>query len=376
MIELYVKKQKTSENPYGSQKVTFGNNPFMRGPVLLCIGDNPTSRVEAIKTTDYFANILRLRTEEADNASISMENFPINLVSYHSVLPSNHSKKKEIEDFVDQYLGPLVYDNFNKIHPIKAMKNIRNLNIATFGNGAFEAYQLESQLLELLQRIGYTPEEIDQILSQVFAIYIGAPNINYNEKFTSVSFTELEDTSIDRSSENPAILKVFRDKLKYDTLHEEFRGINPNFFEYCRRDDTSKHTLEDYYSKGKAFPVVLSSVMYKGLNNSVLNHDTMEVLHPLHISQLTDDAGNYMMQARQGIDIRTMMNNFDQSIAYPGKIILTEGEKKLQGQLDVACDHITALLRNGEQQATTLPGVTTNDTSETLPGLGDSVYDR
>ena len=376
MIELYVKKQKTSENPYGSQKVTFGNNPFMRGPVLLCIGDNPTSRVEAIKTTDYFANILRLRTEEADNASISMENFPINLVSYHSVLPSNHSKKKEIEDFVDQYLGPLVYDNFNKIHPIKAMKNIRNLNIATFGNGAFEAYQLESQLLELLQRIGYTPEEIDQILSQVFAIYIGAPNINYNEKFTSVSFTELEDTSIDRSSENPAILKVFRDKLKYDTLHEEFRGINPNFFEYCRRDDTSKHTLEDYYSKGKAFPVVLSSVMYKGLNNSVLNHNTMEVLHPLHISQLTDDAGNYMMQARQGIDIRTMMNNFDQSIAYPGKIILTEGEKKLQGQLDVACDHITALLRNGEQQATTLPGVTTNDTSETLPGLGDSVYDR
>lgn len=376
MIELYVKKQKTSENPYGSQKVTFGNNPFMRGPVLLCIGDNPTSRVEAIKTTDYFANILRLRTEEADNASISMENFPINLVSYHSVLPSNHSKKKEIEDFVDQYLGPLVYDNFNKIHPIKAMKNIRNLNIATFGNGAFEAYQLESQLLELLQRIGYTPEEIDQILSQVFAIYIGAPNINYNEKFTSVSFTELEDTSIDRSSENPAILKVFRDKLKYDTLHEEFRGINPNFFEYCRRDDTSKHTLEDYYSKGKAFPVVLSSVMYKGLNNSVLNHDTMEVLHPLHISQLTDDAGNYMMQARQGVDIRTMMNNFDQSIAYPGKIILTEGEKKLQGQLDVACDHITALLRNGEQQATTLPGVTTNDTSETLPGLGDSVYDR
>lgn len=376
MIELYEKKQKTSENPYGSQKVTFGNNPFMRGPVLLCIGDDPSSRSVAKNTTNYLANVLRLRTQEADNASISMENFPINLVSYHSVLPSNHSKKQEIEDFVDQYLGPLVHNNFAKIHPTRAMKNMRNVNIATFGNGAFEANRIEDQLLDLLTRVGYSEEETRQILSQVFAIFIGAPKVKFNEQFTSVSFTDLEDSTIDRSAEHPALLKIFRDKLKYDPLHEEFRSINPNFFEYCRRDETTKHTLEDYYSKGKAFPVIISSVMYRGLNNSAVNHDATEVLLPLHISQLTDDAGNYMAQARQGVSTKTIMDSFDQSIAYPGKKVLTDGEKKLIDQLDIACDHITSLLNNREQKTTTLPGVTPNDTATTLPGLNDSDIDR
>lgn len=376
MIELYEKKQKTSENPYGSQKVTFGNNPFIQGPVLLCIGDDPTSRSIAKNTTNYFANILRLRTQEADNASISMENFPIKLVTYHSVLPKNHSKKQEIADFVEQYLGPLVHNNFAKIHPTRAMKNMRNVNIATFGEGALEANKIEDELNDLLQRVGYSREEISQILSQVFAIYIGAPIVKFNEQFTSVSFTDLEDSKVDRSLENPALFKVFKDKLKYDNLHEEFRTINPNFFEYCRRDDTVKHTLEDYCSKGKAFPVIISSVLYRGLNNAAVNHDATEVLLPLDIGQLTGDAGNYMMQARQGVETRIIMNNFDQSIAYPGKIIMTEGEKRLQNQLDIACDHITSLLRNREQQATTLPGVTTNDTATTLPGLNDSDMDR
>ena len=376
MIELYEKKQKTSENPYGSEKVTFGKNPFLAGPVLLCIGDDPTSRTEAKKTTNFFANVLRLRTQEADNASISMERFPINIVSYNSVLPKNHSKEQEIEDFVEQYISPLVQNNFMRIHPTRAMKNMRNLNIATFGEGVFEANKIEEKMVDLLQRVGYSEEETRKILSQVFALFIGAPKLKNNELFTSVSFTDLDDSTVNRSFENPAFLKVFRDKLKYDPLHEEFRSINPNFVEYCRKDDTTKHTLEDYYSKGKVFPVVLSSVMYRGLNNAAVNHDATEVLLPLDLGQLTFDAGQYMQQARQGMDTKSLMTYFDQSIAYPGTIVMTEGEKRLQNQLDIACDHITSLLMNREQTATTLPGVTSNETTDTLPGLNDSDYDR
>ena len=158
---------------------------------------------------------------------------------------------------------------------------MRNVNIATFGNGAFEANRIEDQLLDLLTRVGYSEEETRQILSQVFAIFIGAPKVKFVEKFTSVHLHDLEDSTIDRSAEHPALLKIFRDKLKYDPLHEEFRAINSNFFEYCRRDETTKHTLEGYYSKGKAFGVIISSVMYRGLNNSVVNHDATEVLLPL-----------------------------------------------------------------------------------------------
>ena len=373
MIELYELKEKTCANPHGSNKITFGANPFMQGPVLLCIGNDPTSRNDAKNTTRYFANVLRLRTPEAINASISMENFPINLVSYNSVKP-NDNKDQEIEAFVTQYLSPLVETNLFRKSPMEAMKNIRNVNIVTFGKGVDEANKIEEKLKERLQRVGYTQDEIKDILSQVFAVFIGAPRIRLDEQFTSVAFSELEDSEIDRSFENPAYFTAFRDQLKYNNLHEGIRGFSPNFIEYSRWNEGANHTLEDYYSKGKSFPAIISSVIYEGLNNSVRNRGASEALLPLTLEQVIADVGTYIGHAQQGLNIESIMAKLDKRIAYPGMIILTKGEIALRYQLDLACDQIAAYQK--AQQSQTLPGIPSNGGVATLPGIGPEDFDR
>lgn len=373
MIELYELKQKTCANPRGSSKVTFGANPFMQGPVLLCIGNDPSSRNDAKNTTRYFANVLRLRTPEAINASISMEGFPVNLVSYNSVKP-NDNKDQEVEAFVNQYLSPLVETNLFRKNSVEAMKNMRNVNIVTFGEGVYEANKIEEKLKERLQRVGYSQDEIGNILSQVFAVFIGAPRIRLDEQFTSVAFSELEDTEIDRSFENPAYFTAFRDQLKYNNLHEGFTGISPNFIEYSRYNEGAKHTLKDYYSKGKSFPAIISSVLYEGLNNSVRNRGATEALLPLTLEQVISDVGTYIGHAQQGLNIGSIMAKLDKRIAYPGMKYLTEGERALQAKLDDACDQIAAY--QDEQQPQTLPGFPSNDGVATLPGIGNDVFYR
>lgn len=357
MIELYELKEKTCANPHGSNKVTFGANPFMQGPVLLCIGNDPSSRNDAKNTTKHLANVVRLRTPEAINASISMEGFPVNLVSYNSVKP-NDNKDQEIEAFVNQYLSPLVETNLFRKSSVEAMKNMRNVNIVTFGEGVYEANKIEEKLKERLQRVGYSQDEIGNILSQVFAVFIGAPRIRLDEQFTSVAFSELEDTKIDRSSENPAYFTAFKDQLKYNNLHEGFRGISPNFVEYSRYNEGANHTLEDYYSKGKSFPAIISSVLYEGLSNSVRNCDATEALLPLTLEQVTADVGTYIGYAQQGLNIKSIMAELDKRIAYPGMKYLTKGERVLRDQLDVACDHIAAY--QDAQRSQTLPGLPSN----------------
>ena len=373
MIELYELKEKTCANPRGSSKVTFGANPFMQGPVLLCIGNDPTSRNDAKNTTRYFANVVRLRTPEAVNASISLENFPINLVSYNSVQP-NDNKDQEIEAFVNQYLSPLVETNLFRKSPVEAMKNMRNVNIVTFGEGIYEANKIEEKLKERLQRVGYSQDEIKDILSQVFAVFIGAPRIRLDEQFTSVAFSELEDSEIDRSFGNPAYFTAFKDQLKYNNLHEGCTGFSNNLIEYSRWNKGANHTLEDYYSKGKSFPAIISSVIYEGLNNSVQHHGATEALLPLTLEQVTSDVGTYIRHAQQGLNIESIMAELDKRIAYTGMKKLTEGERRLRDELDYACGHIAAY--QDAQESQTLPGFPSNDGVATLPGLGPDDFDR
>ena len=375
MIELYELKQKTSGNPQGSSKVIYGANPFVNGPVLLCIGDNPLSREEAKATTNYFANVLRLRTPESDNARISLEGFPINLVSYNSVPSNNQSKDQEIEFFVTQYLSPLVERNLVAFDPIIAMKKLRNLNIVTFGNGVNEAISIEDKLVEHMQRLGFDQENIRKILSQVFAVYIGAPKVKDDELFTAVSFSEIEDQKIDRTKESSAVYTAFRHSLKYDLLHEGFKHISNNLVVYSKWNPDSKHSLRDYCSTGTAFPVVIASVLYEGLNNSAINITAKDTLLPLTMSQVTSQIETFRGFARQNMDYSTMIQKFDERIKYPGMKVLTEGELRLQRELDVACGHIVALQNNPIQEQS-LPGLPNNDGGTTLPGVGSTDYFR
>lgn len=374
MIELYELKQKTSGNPQGSSKVTYGANPFVNGPVLLCIGNNPSSREEAKATTNYFANVLRLRTPESDNARISLEGFPINLVSYNSVPSNNQSKDQEIEFFVTQYLSPLVERNLVAFDPIIAMKKLRNLNIVTFGKGVKEAILIEDKLVEHMQRLGFEQENIRKILSQVFAVYIGAPEVKDDELFTAVSFSEIEDQKIDRTKESPAVYTAFRHSLKYDLLHEGFKHISNNLVVYSKWNPDSKHSLRDYCSTGTAFPVVIASVLYEGLNNSANNITAKDTLLPLTMSQVTSQIETFRGFARQNMDYSTMIRKFDERIKYPGMKVLTEGELRLQRELDVACGHIVALQNNPDIQP--LPGLPNNEGGTTLPGVGSPDYFR
>lgn len=362
MIELYERTPKTSQYPYGSRKLTLGENPFVLGPGIICIADNnkiepnEESKVnkEIKETTDSIMNIARLRTSTDDGASISLDGFPVKFLSYKYVPKAGETKADAARDFVSKYFKPLIAYNDKRLYVTQAMKRMRNVNIATFGKGDADSYRIEKALYEELKNLGYSEQERKDILSQVFAMYIGAPKTpGVNDEFTSVSFRDVNDKNVADD-----IRKEYKDATKYNDLKEYFVPISANMGEFLVYGDNGEHSIKSYRNSGRTYGVIMSSILKNALSNSTKNNAITDVMIPLGMDILVDEVGSLANEARKGYSNESIQKKFDailiNSKTYPGMRVLSDGEKSLLKRIDDICYNFTNGIDRQEKEDYTL----------------------
>lgn len=81
MLELYKRVPKSEEYLYGSRKIQDEENPFLKGPCMLCISAQPKIAKSIFGLTKYGMAMARLRTRGNAGAKIDLENFPVSFLS-------------------------------------------------------------------------------------------------------------------------------------------------------------------------------------------------------------------------------------------------------------------------------------------------------
>ena len=384
MVQIFEKVPKTRLYPSGERVVDQYQNPFVSGPVLLCITQNNETKgidrdesKEIFGTTDEFMKMARLRVGSSRNAGISLRNFPVKFISF-KYFNEGDSKEEAIERFVNTYLLALISNYGKKVSEAVAKKRIRNLNIATYGTGIVDAYKIEKHLFKSMVDLGYDKDEINNILSQVFAMYVGAPDLPADDRFTAVSF---RDTMDEKS--NKKIEKISKDATKYHPLGANYFHKKYNLGEFLVQGD-GKSELSSYSKKGDIFPVVMNSVLYSALLNSVRNtKEITEAVLPITLDTVLYGTAPYIKMATNKVPGTDILKSFDNKIAYPGGFIrLSSQEMDLADERDEIADALVeaqdkqfgvnlstdeALPSSGHTLKKTLPGRMPN----TLPGVGD-----
>ena len=98
-----------------------------------------------------------------------------------------------IDELFDAAILPRISDSNARLPLTVAMARARKINIVAHCHGAYVAQKLEEKMQDKMQKLGYSPTEINQILSQVLVV-AHAPVIPLGvSKFRIISFTTARD---------------------------------------------------------------------------------------------------------------------------------------------------------------------------------------
>lgn len=177
---MYKKVKKSFENPYGIEKVVDEINEFI-SPSVLCM----VPQGGITKLNGYLSKIsvlLGLRHDLSLNSGYDVSQVPFSLLV-------NEGNEK-IQDNLLYFIPENDKDHAKKI--------IRNLNIVSYCNGHDDTLKLINDLHDGLIQKGYSEEDVEEILSQMFVLQV-VDNLFQDGQFikfpyvTSITFHNIHD---------------------------------------------------------------------------------------------------------------------------------------------------------------------------------------
>jgi len=324
MMTMYERTNKSIDNLYGSREIEKGENPFTK-PCLLCLSAQEVVDKSVFGIAKAGASLARVRTRENYNAGFDIDDVPI------SFLASRLStKEEEIKEFVDTYFVPLIERDGHKIDVNSACKAFRNINILTYCDGTLKTLLMEAHLTDRMKELGYTLEEIEEIMRQIVIVPIATDRVLGVEKCSVVAFKDVNDTEV--STEKDAHLLGSQES-------EEFISYSPTVYQYSYKGD-GDHSLKKYSTRDDVMALV-TYIIVNALENSVDNYRSHSVI-PINISDLF-----YKMRdlAQMKISREEILQQIDRRLRYGGASKLSKREALALEKLDVVTDQLRTAKR-------------------------------
>ena len=271
MYKLYEKVPKTKKYMYGSRPIDSDETPFLEGPCLLCISaqyDFTGASKSNFGVTKEGMKMARVRVRNHKNAGFSLIDFPVKFLSLELDEKDEDEKMtsdERVDAFVTKHLLPLITNNGQKIDCLKAMKNMRNVNMMSYCDGTTLVQAIEKSLISKMQELGYTDEECEKIQSQMCMFPISTNRLSGRQKSTCVSFKDINDVEVN-DNVTPEEIQAVSDS-----------SIGEGVFSYSDNEvallfsGNGKHHLKKYTYLDTPMTVCLSSAVTKALENSILN---------------------------------------------------------------------------------------------------------
>lgn len=164
-------------------------------PTILCFGGiSTTNDRDANYVAKFIQRIMKLNGEANLISIIHSHYNDEKSARYFDIDPEEHYQNgiSEAFEIVDALFLPLLLDDEgNRLLVQDACKNIRNINIFAHCYGHFSTVSyIEEALREVMPYFSYTPDEIAQILKQVFVVSYEAGDI-FKTGFTNVNISSI-----------------------------------------------------------------------------------------------------------------------------------------------------------------------------------------
>ena len=332
MYRLYEKVLKSPENEYGLKLVDSNENPFKSSPCLLSMIALTLWERDVNGALNQGMEALRLKTSHNENSGLGLDEFGGRILSIAYSEPSevNTTKKGrkmsrnigsepdlDIE-FTRKYLFPLIEEDNQKIDVCDAMMNMRNVNILTYCAATSSALRMEECLNEHMQELGYTEQEIKQILSQICLICY-ATDVKLRTEF--VNKKEIKSTCISLGDVNDGevgVSKQIIDQVKGEGTLYYKQGY---YFHY----GNGEHSLKNYIIQNAALSTGIANLVTKALTNSIANKESTEFI-PLTKELIIEDLETIIEGLQMGRTKEELMPFIEEKINYGKKCSLNEGE--------------------------------------------------
>ena len=346
-MELYQKITKTPSNIYGTELCT--ENPFLKGPVLLCISAQSRLPKSVFGITKKGMQAARVRTTDDIGACFDVSNFPI---TFLSIVEDSSKENEELESLVVDYILPLVSKDNHTIPLEEAIKHLRNVNIITYCDGAKTYLRIESYLRKHLALVGYTDEAIKAIISSCAVLPIGTslPFIINNESGNKNKFTindtyattfqfldikdeELEDDTFPEHLSNLITTPITDPFKEYSEILHEVEKTNPfpHHTELHKNHaihyyiGSGEHSLKEYINPNSYISVSISLVLTQILENSLKNHNSSH-FYPIDITKIKDSVDTMLKLSSQGQTPKELFSQLDKNLTYNNTPKLSQNE--------------------------------------------------
>lgn len=206
-----------------------------------------------------------------------------------------------LDDLFNKILLPRITDTNGKRLPIDTAKQqIRKMTILAHCHGGYVALMLEERLQSKMQDLGYSKDEINQILSQMLVVALNPSCPLGVTKSQFISFTSLYDNTVERPdnwiSEYMHKLKNRGKNLKPGFIGNVFFVNNRfEFIDNSRAVSYREHNDAHYFDNsltrdGKTMMAMAHNVIVSGIKNSLMQTHEFVPLPP--IEELVLDGTN------------------------------------------------------------------------------------
>lgn len=328
-MQYYIGKRTVKDGVSKWEKINVGEYRITK-PTIFCIGGNNTISDKEANYMAKFVQQLIGNEEEVDYLSLR-----------YSCMPgfnNGYLSSNEESEIVKKLFLPLVLDDQNQPLPCEeACKNMRNLNIMGHCFGAREAVpDLERTLMIDLYVLGYSEEEVSQIVSQVFvASFVGgSPYVMKTFSVKSIDdcfyaneyVGELIWSRLDKIQLDPidrVILTRFREKAKTSKSHfDDCKKFLASYKYIMLReenqldlitaklstndDDHNIQTLqrgkewEPFYTSSRIGDIASKTLAYalaSAVANSIINTQSSELI-PVDLAQMQIECNEIVFDMR------------------------------------------------------------------------------
>ena len=298
MFKFYKKVEKSDYNMFGLEIIE-DINPFEQPTFLSLLALNTRPR----DTNGAINRILELSGIRMPNGedNIQASDVDVNFLglSYSEEVNDRYSKiassdnnvniDNDTRDFVLKYMLPLISINGRRKDFDECLRGMRNINIMCYCDALYMVKSISMILEDEMKKLNFSPEEIDNILSQVCIFPIGTeyPSIQAlipNIKFTSVFILDIQD-SFGITDENTIqeLFEGYRESLFITSSALDMPDdiMNKNSRILLVHDD-GNHDLKSFIHKGIAFPSIIIKLVNSALNNSIVNNSNISDFIPIY----------------------------------------------------------------------------------------------
>ena len=328
-MQYYIGKRTVKDGISKWEKINVGEYRITK-PTIFCIGGNNTINDKEANYMAKFVQQLIGNEEEVDYLSLRYSCMPGFNTGY---LSSNEER-----EIVEKLFLPLVLDDQNRPLPCQqACKNMRNLNIMGHCFGAREAVaDLERNLMLDLYVLGYSEEEVAQIVGQVFvASFVGGSPVlmktfsikSIDDRFYANEYVgELIWSRLDKIKLDPidrVILTRFREKAKISKTHFDDSRKFFSAYKYImlreenqldlitaklstNNDDHNIQTLQrdtewkPFYTSSKIGDIASKTLAYalaSAVANSIINTQNPELI-PVDLAKMHNECNEIAFDMR------------------------------------------------------------------------------